>query len=112
SWERRRYFLASAQQIADRPGDFRRRQRSGRDLVEQRLEQMMVAAVDQRDPDRRTGEAEGGLQPAKTGADDDYMMGLFQRCRHGMQPRFEMSQRIGLCSHLRFRSKARLAISR
>ena len=86
--EQRRHLLASAQQIADRPGNFRRRQRRGRDLVEQRLEQMMVAAIDQRDPDRRTGEAKGGLQPAETGADDHHMMGLFRRCRHGMQPRF------------------------
>ena len=110
--EQRRHLLASAQQVADRPGDFRRRQRSGRDLVEQRLEQMMVAAVDQRDPDRRSGEAKGGLQPAETGADDHDVMGLFRRCRHGMQPRFQIIQHIGLCSHLRLRSKARLLIGR
>ena len=46
-------LLAPAQQIADRPGDFRCRQRCGRDLIQQRLEQMMVAAVDQCDLDRR-----------------------------------------------------------
>ena len=92
--KQRRHLLASAQQIADRPGDFRRRQRRGRDLVEQRLEQMMVAAVDQRDLDRRAGKPKGGFQPAETGADDHHAMGLFRRCRHGMRPRFQM-----LCVH-------------
>jgi hypothetical protein len=40
---------------------------------------MVVAAVDQRDPDRRTGKAKGRFQPAETGADDDDMMRLFRR---------------------------------
>jgi hypothetical protein len=40
------------------------------------------------------------------------MMGLFQRCRHGMQPRFRMSQHIGLCSYFLRRSKAPLLIDR
>ena len=71
----------AAQQIADRPGDLRGRQRGGGDLVEQRLEQMMVAPVDQRDADRRAGQAEGRLQPAETGADDHDAMAL---CRSGL----------------------------
>ena len=55
--KQRRHLRAVAQEIADRPGDLGGRQRGGRDLVEQRLEQMMVAAVDQRDlrPARRQG---------------------------------------------------------
>jgi hypothetical protein len=40
------------------------------------------------------------------------VMGLFQRCCHGMQPRFRMFQYVGLCSHLRSRSKARFPIGR
>ena len=47
--EQRRDFVTVAQQIADRPGDLGCRKRGGRDLIEQRLEQMMVAAIDQRD---------------------------------------------------------------
>jgi hypothetical protein len=110
--EQRRHLLAVAQEITDRPGDFRRRQRRGRDLVEQRLEQMVVAAVDQRDPDRRTGKAKGRFQSAKAGADDDDMMGLFRRCRHGMRPRFRIIQHVGLCNHFLLWSKARLLIGR
>ena len=53
--EQGRDLGAVAQQIADRPGDLGGRQRRGRDLIEQRLEQMMVAPVDQRDRDRRAG---------------------------------------------------------
>ena len=40
---------ALAQELPDRPGDFRRRQRGGRDLIEKRLKQMMIAAVDEGD---------------------------------------------------------------
>jgi hypothetical protein len=40
------------------------------------------------------------------------VMGLFRRCRHGMQPRFQIIQHIGLCSHFSLRSKARLLIDR
>ena len=64
-----------AQQIADRPGDLRGRKCRGRDLIQQRLEQMMVAPVDQRDRDRRAGKPIHRLQPAKTGADDHDAMG-------------------------------------
>ena len=84
--EQRRDLLAVAQEMADRPGDFGGGERGGRDLIQQRLEQMMVAAVDQRDPHRRAGKAEGGLQPAETGADDHDMVRLFRRARHGMRP--------------------------
>jgi hypothetical protein len=72
--EQRRHLMAVAQEIADRPGDLRGRERSGRDLVEQRLEQMMVAAIDHRDRNRRAGKPEGRLQPAKSGADDHHAM--------------------------------------
>ena len=59
--EQGRYLGAIAQEIADRPGDLRCRQRCGRDLVQQRLEQMVVAAVDQRDADRRASQVKRRL---------------------------------------------------
>jgi hypothetical protein len=40
------------------------------------------------------------------------VVGLFWRCRHGMQPRFQIIQHIGLCSYFSLRSKARLLIGR
>ena len=77
--EQRRDLLAVAQQIADRPGDLGGCQRGGRDLIEQRLEQMMVAAVDQRDADRRAREPKRRFQSAEAGADDDNAMRLCGR---------------------------------
>ena len=77
--EQGRDLGAVAQQIADRPGDLRGRQRRGRDLIEQRLEQMMVAAVDQRDRDRRAGKPIGRFQSAEAGADDHHVMGFCRR---------------------------------
>jgi hypothetical protein len=47
-----RIFLF-AQHLTQRPGNVGRRQRACRDLIKQRLEQMVVAAVDQRHLDRR-----------------------------------------------------------
>ena len=85
--KQRRHLLASTQQMANRPGDFGRGERGGRDLIEQRLEQMMVAAVDQGDLHRRTGKPEGALQPTETGADDHHAMRLFRRAHYGMRPR-------------------------
>ena len=46
-------FFCFAQDRAERIGDVARVERGGRDLVEQRLEQMVVAPVDQRDLHRR-----------------------------------------------------------
>ena len=48
----------------------------------------MVAAIDQRDLDRRAGKAEGGFQAAEAGTDDHHVMEFFRRCDHGMRPRF------------------------
>ena len=42
-----------AQDVAQRRGDRRRREAGGGDLVQQRLEQVMVAAIDQGDVHRR-----------------------------------------------------------
>ena len=46
--------LLLAQNVADRPGDVGRRERRGRDLVEHRLEAMMILPVDHGDLDRRS----------------------------------------------------------
>ena len=55
-----------AQDVAQRRGDGRRRQAGGGHLVEQRLEQVMVAAIDQRDLDRRArAAARTAHKPAK-----------------------------------------------
>ena len=79
--EQGRDLGTAAQEIADRPGNFRGRQRGGGDLVKQRLEQMVVAAIDQRDADRRAGQAKRRLQPAETGTNDHDAMAL---CRSGL----------------------------
>ena len=72
--EHSRHLAALAQEVPDRPGDLRRRQRGGRDLIEKRLKQVMIAAVDHRDADRRPGETMNGLEPAESGADHDHVM--------------------------------------
>jgi hypothetical protein len=77
--KQRRHLRPPAHEMTDRPGDLGRGERGGRDLIQQRLEQMMVAAVDQRDFHRRPGQPEGGLQSAETGADDYYAVRLLRR---------------------------------
>ena len=52
-------------------GDLTRRERPGRDLVRERLKEMEVAAIDERDLDRRTPQPRHRLQAAETSADDD-----------------------------------------
>ena len=49
--------LLAAQDPADRRRDVARRQRRGRDLIQQRLEQVVVVAIEQRDADRRAAPA-------------------------------------------------------
>jgi hypothetical protein len=60
-----------AQDGADGLGDLRRRQAGRRHLVEQRLEEMVVAPVDHGDIGIGAGEALRGAKAAETGADDD-----------------------------------------
>ena len=62
-----------AQDVAQRRGDVGRGQAGGRHLVKQGLEQMVVAAVDQRDPHLRTGERARGPQPRESASDDHDM---------------------------------------
>src|SRR6185312_16366766 len=58
---------------ADRIGDVARVQGPGRDLIEQRLEQVVVATIQERDLDRRVGELARGFEPAEPTADDHDM---------------------------------------
>ena len=61
----------AAEQGAERRGDVGRRQAAGRHLVEQRLEQVEVAPVDERDFDRDLAQRLGGVKAAEAAADDD-----------------------------------------
>jgi hypothetical protein len=55
---------------AQRVGDLGRGQRAGRHLVGQRLEEVEVAPVDERDLDIRPGEPQRRLQASEAAADD------------------------------------------
>lgn len=57
--------------VAQRRGDIRRGQACGGHLVEQRLEQMVVATVHQGDAHVRRGEGTGGPEAGKTATDDE-----------------------------------------
>ena len=46
-------------------------QRRGRDLIEERLEQVVIAAIEQRDAHRRVGQRARAVEPAESAADDD-----------------------------------------
>ena len=62
---------------AQRLGDLTRLEGAGRDLVEERLEEMVVAPVDERHLDlRRVSELAGRIQPAEATADDDDAVGV------------------------------------
>jgi hypothetical protein len=60
-----------AQHAADRRGDVARGERRGRDLVQQRLEEVVVVPVDQGDVDRRAIERARRAQAPEPAADDD-----------------------------------------
>ena len=45
---------------------------SGRNLIKQRLEGMMILTVDEKDVQRRLGQSPRGFQPAETAADNDH----------------------------------------
>jgi hypothetical protein len=52
-------------------------------LIEQGLEEVMVAAIDERDPNRRTGKRAGGVDTTETTPDDNYV-GSAIRELHGL----------------------------
>jgi hypothetical protein len=56
---------------AERIGDLARRKRARRDLIGERLEEMKVAAVDERDLDRCTPKLQDRLEAAEASSDDD-----------------------------------------
>ena len=87
--EHHRDVLVRAEQRADRRGDVGRRQRRGRDLVEQRLEEVVVGAVDQHELDVELGDVHRRLQAAETAADDgnDRLPGLLAGEQDGLRSR-------------------------
>ena len=63
-----------AEDVADSRGDLPFREDAGRHLVEQGLEEVVVGAVDQRDPDRCPPQGLGGEEAAEARADDHHMV--------------------------------------
>jgi hypothetical protein len=61
----------AAQDGADRLRDLRRREARGRDLVKQRLEQVIVAPIDDSDVGDGAGQSMRGTQSTEASADDD-----------------------------------------
>ena len=61
----------AAQYGADRLGNVGRRQCRGRHLIEQRLEEVVIVPVNDRDLDRRPCQFACGFESAKPGADDN-----------------------------------------
>ena len=62
--------LLPAENPADRRGDVARRERRHRHLIQQRLEHVMVAPIDDRDLHRLTSKRAGRVQPTETSADN------------------------------------------
>ena len=56
------------------------------------------------------GDARQELRAVAASDEAAHVMELLQRCRHGIKPRFQISQDIRLCNHFSLRSKARLPI--
>ena len=67
-----RHIRLSAQDVPNWPGHIGRRQRRGRHLIEQRLEAMMVLAIDHDDIGGRASQRLGGFQAAEAGTDDHH----------------------------------------
>ena len=61
-----------AQHVADRRGDLALGEDPGRDLVEQRLEEVVVGPVDDRDLDIGAAQRLGGEEAAEAAADDHH----------------------------------------
>ena len=73
-----------AQDMANGCGDLSRRQCRGGHLVEQGLEQVIVATIDERDIDSLTGECFGSTQAAEAGTNDHHLWTSF--FGHGVAP--------------------------
>ena len=95
TWPRStRTFGGLAQDGADGLGDLRRRQAGRRHLVEQRLEEMVVAPVDHGDVGIGAGEAMRGAQAAEAGADDDDVRAGHRGHHTGRRDSRRTSQRV------------------
>ena len=66
--------LVAPEDRAEWVADLSGRERPSGHLVGERLEQVEVAPVHQRELDRRGGQVRGGLQAAEAAADDDHPM--------------------------------------
>ena len=69
------------QRVANRRADGGRTQARGRDLVQQRLEQVVVGAVDKRDLDVGLRQRAHRFEPAEAAADHQHL-GTCRRCAH------------------------------
>ena len=76
------HVLGPPDDVPDRRRDLTRREHARRDLVEQGLEQVVVAAVDDRDVDRPVGEVADRQQPTEPPADDHDLVAS-RRSGHG-----------------------------
>ena len=75
-----RHVALVAQDVAQRRGDVTGREPGRGHLVEQRLEQVVVGAVDQGDVDRRLGQRPRRPQASKAATDDDDVRAAGLRC--------------------------------
>ena len=73
--EQHAHVAVALEHRPQRIGDLARRQRAGRDLVAQRLEEVEVAPVDERDLHACFPQRERSLESAEAAADDDDPMG-------------------------------------
>jgi hypothetical protein len=83
-----------AQDGADGLGDLRRRQTGRGHLIEQRLEEMVVALVDHGDVGIGAGQVVRGAQAAETGADDDDVRTGHRDHQTGRRDNRRTSQRV------------------
>ena len=68
------------QQVTNRMADFGRCQFIGRDLIQQRLERVIVVSIDKCDPDRRVAQMCDCPQTAEAGTQNHHMW----EDRHGI----------------------------
>ena len=84
-------ICAAAKDPPQRISDLRWRERAGRHLVGQRLKQVKVASIDQRDVHWKPGEVQGRLDPAEPAAADDDMGAIsdtgLHECHETVYPR-------------------------
>jgi hypothetical protein len=99
--KQRRDVRPVAQEIADRPGDFGCREGSGRHLIEQRLKQMMIAAINECDLDARTLQPQRAFKPAKAGAHDHHAMSVFRTKRWRVHGALNVRTTLFVCVSVR-----------